>query len=106
MVRTQVQLTQAQVQALKRMAEQRGLSMAELIRQAIDLFLQQVLASEGDKKQKWEQAMSVVGAFRSDVPDVSLNHDEYFAQAIETYPRRTVDLNETKTKINELVVSP
>lgn len=38
MVRTQVQLTEAQIRALKRLETDRGVSMAELIRQSVFSF--------------------------------------------------------------------
>ena len=40
MIRTQVQLTEEQTQALKEMAHREQTSMAELIRQAIDRWLE------------------------------------------------------------------
>jgi hypothetical protein len=99
MVRTQIQLTRTQAQTLKKLAVQRGVSMAELIRQAIDSFFQEGGEPVRAKQEKWERALSVVGAFRSDVSDISSNHDEYFAQAIEDYPRRVVRVEkETATR--------
>jgi len=39
MIRTQVQLVPEQAEALKRAAADRGVSMAEVVREAIDRFL-------------------------------------------------------------------
>ncbi|MFL5798708.1 MAG: ribbon-helix-helix protein, CopG family [Actinomycetota bacterium] len=77
MVRTQIQLTEDQVKRLKRVAAQRGVSMAAVIREAVDRSI-----APDDEDAKWERAMSVVGRFRSDRPDVSERHDDYFADAI------------------------
>lgn len=88
MVRTQIQITESQTQRLKKLAMQRGLSVAELIRQAIDLILQAPSKLTIDRQQKWGAAISVVGKFYTDAPALSIHHDEYFAQAIEGYPHR------------------
>ena len=75
LVRTQVQLTEEQLQALKGLAKERGISIAELIRQSVDQFIQspQILT----KEDRIERAMSVVGKFHSGHHDISENHDRY-----------------------------
>jgi|1186.fasta_scaffold1121373_2 hypothetical protein len=75
MIRTQMQLRQDQVRALKRRAAERGVSMAELIRDAIDLAL-----DREDEDAKWERALSVVGKFASGGGDIAERHDEYLGQ--------------------------
>lgn len=97
MIRTQIQLTEIQSQALKQLAAQRGQSIAELIRQSIDLFLQRAQKSEIEKEEKWRRALAAVGKFHADVSDLSVNHDEYFAQAIEDYPRRKIATDKVAT---------
>ncbi len=79
MVRTQVQLTESEIKALKSLASERGVSLAELIRQSIDAFLeaQQVM----DREERKRRALEVVGRFRSDVTDLSTRHDDYLAEA-------------------------
>ncbi len=81
MVRTQIQLTEAQVQALKQLAAQRGASMAELIRQAIELLIQKVQEPEIDREEKRRRARKISGKFRSGVPDLGVNHDYYLDEA-------------------------
>ncbi len=71
-----MQLRDDQVRALKRRAAERGVSMAELIREAIDRALER-----DDEDAKWERALSVVGKFHSDVTDLSERHDDYLADA-------------------------
>jgi hypothetical protein len=82
MVRTQIQLTENQVRRLKRRAAERGVSMAELIRRAVDQSFE-----PDDMDAKWERALSVVGKFRSDVPDLSERHDDYLADAFLARPQ-------------------
>ncbi|HXJ64649.1 MAG TPA: CopG family transcriptional regulator [Actinomycetota bacterium] len=76
MIRTQMQLREDQVRALKRRAAERGVSMAELIRDAVDRELER-----DDEEAKWERAFAVMGKFRSGLADVSERHDDYLAEA-------------------------
>lgn len=75
MVRTQIQLTEEQARALKEMAAQRGVSMAELIRQAVDRILE-----EGDQAEKWRRALAIIGRYHSGERDISAEHDRYLAE--------------------------
>lgn len=77
MVRTQIQLTNQQSQRLKTISMAENVSIAELIRQSIDLYLRTMPYRPRDElKQK---ALSIVGKYASEVDDVSLNHDDYLA---------------------------
>lgn len=80
MIRTQVQLTEAQFEALKRLSAAENLSMAELIRRGVDL----VLASENNvnDEERIRRALAAAGRFRSGIKDLSANHDAYLAEAI------------------------
>lgn len=72
MHRTQVLLPEEQVQKLKEEAARRGVSMAEIIREA----LQEHLAHQ--QGQWWElrcRALAAVGRFASGCYDVSQEHD-------------------------------
>jgi len=82
MVRTQIQLTERQTQRLKALAKERGVSMAELIRQSVDKLLESSEIVDWEERKR--RALSIVGLFRSDVPDLSTNHDEYLAEAYES----------------------
>ncbi len=79
MVRTQVQLTEQQMRALKALASRRNQSIAALVRQAVDLLL----SSEGivDPEVRKERALAAAGRFRSGTPDLSERHDAYLAGA-------------------------
>lgn len=76
MVRTQIQLTDDQARELKRLAAQRQVSMATLVREAVDQLL-----SADERAARWERALAAVGRFRSDGSDVSTNHDGYLDDA-------------------------
>jgi hypothetical protein len=58
------------------MAAQRGVSMAELVRQSVDQLLK-----ENEQAERWRRALAVVGSFRGGPGDVSTNHDKYLDEA-------------------------
>jgi hypothetical protein len=81
MIRTQIQLTRTQYQAVKAIAASGNTSSAEVIRQAIDeLVRSRSVLDEGRKRSR---ALRIVGMFKSGKPDVSKNHDAYLAEAYE-----------------------
>lgn len=75
MVRTQIQLTESQYSALKRESEARGCSLAEAVRQAVDAWLQAPAPIPRDELVR--RAIEVCGRFRSELGDLSINHDHY-----------------------------
>ncbi len=77
MIRTQVQLTEAQARRLKETSERTGLSMAELIRRAVDRSLE---SGEPDRDELWRRALATVGAFNSGLGDLTENHDKYLEE--------------------------
>ena len=79
MVRTQIQLTEAQIRALKVTAAEEGVSVAELVRRAVDKSLHEELMPDPDELRR--RALSAVGRFRSGENDASLRHDDYLAEA-------------------------
>jgi len=78
MVKTQVQLTEEQAKALKKIAMQKKIPMAEVIRQGIDFYLR----SSGtiSQEEKRQRAIKVIGQFHSGLTDLSEKHDEYLAE--------------------------
>ena len=81
MIRTQIQLTEPQAEALRSLAVQQRKSVAELIRQAIELLLNSEHTGD-NMRQKRQQAKLVSGQFHSGLPDLGVKHDYYLAEAI------------------------
>ena len=78
MVRTQIQLTEEQSKALKKLSAQRDLSVAELIRQGVDSLLRSSgTISQAERRQR---AIKAAGQFRSGQSDLSEKHDVYLAE--------------------------
>jgi hypothetical protein len=77
MIRTQIQLTEEQAARLKAVAARRGISMAEVIRQAVDSAVSK--ADDRDPDALYERARRIAGKFRSGTSDVSSRHDDYLA---------------------------
>lgn len=82
MVRTQIQLTQEQSQRLKRIAKRKGVSVAEVIRQSIDIAM--ISEDIPDREEMKERARSIFGKFRDSASDVSENHDNYLSEAFSS----------------------
>jgi len=78
MVRTQIQLTEKQLEDLRKIATESGQSIAELVRLGVELYLQSRQAP--DRKAIRERAMRSIGKFKSGLSDVGLNHDQYLAE--------------------------
>ena len=80
MIRTQIQITEAQMRRLRRRAREEGISLAEVIRQCIET----VLAAEApDRVKLYERATELVGRF-ADVKgakDLSSAHDRYLDES-------------------------
>jgi hypothetical protein len=78
MLRTQIQLTEKQSSRLKILASGRGVSMAELIRQGIELVLSN--GGELDPDEMHRKAREAAGRFNSGSRDGSVRHDEYLSE--------------------------
>lgn len=78
MYRTQIQLREDQVQTLKEMAAEYNVSVAELIRQSVDMLIQS--GDELTQAEKRQRATEIIGIADSGVDDLSINHDKYLAE--------------------------
>jgi hypothetical protein len=78
MVRTQIQLTDEQARAIKRIAAAKGVSIAEVIRRAVEGAIKSSTRADMEERQK--RALEIVGKFRSGKHDVSKKHDAYLAE--------------------------
>ena len=75
MNRMQIQFTDEQVRKLRRLAAERGVSIAAVVREAVEKNL---MIDETDAK--WRRALAVVGKFSGAEPDISEDHDRYLAE--------------------------
>ena len=78
MVRTQIQITEEQSKALRKIAAQRDLSMAEVIRQGIEFYLQ--ACGTISQEERRQRAIKAAGQFHSGQKDLSEKHDAYLAE--------------------------
>jgi len=79
MIRTQIRLTERQAQALKELAARQNVSVAQIIRQAVD---ERLRAAGGiDLRQRKQRALAVAGRFHSGLSDLSVEHDRHLAKA-------------------------
>jgi len=72
-------LTEEQVKALKKNALSRHLSIAELIRQAVDTVIRTNTMVDIEERRK--RAIDIVGRFSSGKRDISRKHDTYLVEA-------------------------
>lgn len=80
MVRTQVQFTEEQIEALRSRAAREEVSVSELVRRAVEAWVA-TEASWGETKQR---AVDVAGRFRSGQRDVARDHDDHLSEAFGT----------------------
>ena len=81
MIRTQIQLTEEQVRALKQLAAREGKSMAELIRTSVDNMLRSSILL--DPGERYRKAIAATGRFHDSSQDLSLEHDRYLRESFE-----------------------
>lgn len=78
LVRTQVQLTTGQLEALRALAADEGESMSSLVRQAVDRLLE---AKATSPHRVRERALDAVGAYASGDDSGAVDHDRHLADA-------------------------
>lgn len=78
MVRTQIQLQDSQVRALKELAQKKRVSMAELIRRSVDHLIKTSAYIDYNRQKK--KATDVIGKFHSGKHDISTEHDSYLSE--------------------------
>ncbi len=81
MVRTQVQLTPEQAVAVKRLAADRGVSIAEIIRQSIDAYVR--TGGNPSPADLRRRALLSAGSLRGGPTDLARRHDDYAGEAFE-----------------------
>jgi len=78
MLRTQIQLTERQAAMLKRLARERNVSMASVIRDAVDSVIE-----GADRQARVERAIAALGSVSGGGRDVAREHDRYLEDAFE-----------------------
>jgi len=77
MVRVQIQFTEEQARELRRLADERGVSVAALTRDAIDRwFVEEGAAPPEDRAAR---VLEAFGRFRGGGENVAEDHDRYLA---------------------------
>ena len=77
MVRTQIQLTDEQASLLKKRAAEEGVSLAEIIRRGVDIYLQSTRAVSDEIRR--QRAIRAAGRFSSGRGDLAEGHDNYLS---------------------------
>jgi hypothetical protein len=78
MVKTQIQLPEADLATLRRLAAEEGISVSELVRRGVRCILDR--QNQPTPKEQWQRAMSLAGKFRSGKSDIAERHDDYLAE--------------------------
>jgi hypothetical protein len=81
MIRTQIQLSENQARSIKQLAANLGISMAEIIRRAIDDMIRE--GYKPSREEIRERALLAGGQFNVEIEDLSTNHDHYLAEAYQ-----------------------
>ncbi len=79
MVRTQVQLEEGQVEAIRRMASARRISMAEAVRRLVAAGLREGI-DEQPPESGAQALLAIAGIAHSGVADLGRRHDDYLAE--------------------------
>ncbi len=79
MVRTQILLTEEQMRALRTLSAERGVSMAVLVREAVEMLVRSNVGVPSEERQR--RALEAIGRFASGHRDVSARHDEHLQEA-------------------------
>lgn len=83
MIRTQLQLSEEQATALRELAAREGRSMADLVREGIELLFARRRPRVVQREERVERSLEVIGRYRSGTSDLGRRHDEAFVEAIE-----------------------
>jgi predicted transcriptional regulator len=80
MIRTQIQLAEEQSRRLHEVARCSGVSVAEVIRRSVDMYLErEPLGTSGIATR--EAAAQLIGPFHSGTTDIAARHDDYLDEA-------------------------
>ena len=77
MIRTQIQLTEQQYDKIKELARQQQISVASIVRTAVDQLL---VSGKPSRDMLYGNAVKVIGKYRAGQPDISVHHDRYLGE--------------------------
>ncbi len=82
MIRTQIQLTEAQARGLRRIAREEGISVAEAVRRCVESALAETGA---ERTSRYTRAAKLIGTFRDrrGATDLATEHDRHLNEAFE-----------------------
>jgi hypothetical protein len=78
MIRTQIQLDEEQLKALRQSSAETGRSVADLVREGVKLYLNS--RKRPSREEQVRRAIAAIGKYRSGIKDGSVNHDRYLAE--------------------------
>lgn len=82
MFETEIKLSEAQKSALEELAKMRNVSIADLIREGVDILLRfSAIPNTVEQKQR---ALPAAGRFRSGLRDLSKRHDNYYSETLDS----------------------
>ena len=76
MQRVQVQLTDAQLDVLRRRSDATGKSLAALVREAVEAWI-----ADDERRLRIDRALTAIGGFHSGLGDLAEEHDRYLDEA-------------------------
>lgn len=79
MVRTQIQFTREQLEALRARAAREDVSVSEIVRRAVDAWVRH--APDPSREEMIRRATAVAGCFASGSGDIAVRHDAHLAEA-------------------------
>jgi hypothetical protein len=82
MVRNQIRLVEKQLKALRQCSAESGRSVADLVREGVDLYLS---SQEPSRDEQIRRARAASGKFASGAKDASVRHDHYLAEAFREW---------------------
>ncbi len=77
MIRTQIQLTEDQAAELRQLSDRQDISIAELIRRAVDQLLR--TSRHASESEQQNAALAFIGQYPDPANDLSDHHDQYLA---------------------------
>jgi hypothetical protein len=79
--RIQIRLTEEQSRFLREIADEEGVSLAEVVRRSVEAMIRNHHGISLEERRR--RALALAGRFHSGVPDLAAHHDNYFAEACE-----------------------